>query len=155
MLLDFAVIVSPFSLRVFNVGMDIRSGSTDLAVLLISLDSRSLVLRNNKTCTSVVQPLPSLTMCTRQKSPLFLQLIISSIHTRQRVCETASLQRAIYHLSQEQRLKSKCGADTEYRVFWRRTDESDSDKFCWLFSAFSARSWIRLQFGSICSYSST
>lgn len=89
----------------FNVGMDIRSSSTDLTVLLISLDSQSLVLRNNKTCTSVVQPLPSLTMCTSQKSPLFLQLIISSIHTRQRVCETASLQRAIYHLSQERRVK--------------------------------------------------
>ncbi|XP_056257958.1 RNA binding protein fox-1 homolog 3-like isoform X1 [Seriola aureovittata] len=64
--------------------MDIRYSSTDLTVLLISLDLQSLVLRNNKTCTSVVRPLPSLTMCSSQKSPLFLKLIISSIHTRQR-----------------------------------------------------------------------
>lgn len=108
-LLDFGVIVSPFPSVFFNVGMDIRSSSTDLTVLLISLDSQTSVLRNNKTRTSVVQPLPSLTMCTSQKSPLFLQLIISSIHTRQRVCETASLQRAIYHLSQEQRLQNTRG----------------------------------------------
>lgn len=107
--MDFGVIVSPFPSVFFNVGMDIRSSSTDLTVLLISLDSQTSVLRNNKTRTSVVQPLPSLTMCTSQKSPLFLQLIISSIHTRQRVCETASLQRAIYHLSQEQRLQNTRG----------------------------------------------
>lgn len=92
-----------FSLCIFNAGMDIRTSSTDLTVLLIRLDSQRLVLRNNKTCTSVVRPLLSLTMCTSQKSPLFLQLIFPSIHTRQKVCETASVQGPIYHLSQELR----------------------------------------------------
>lgn len=104
--MDFGVIVSPFPSAFFNVGMDICSGSTDLTVPLISLDSQSPALRHNKTRTCVVRPLPGLTMCTSQKSPLFLQLIISSIHTRQRVRGSAPLQRAIYHLSREQEVKN-------------------------------------------------
>lgn len=122
-LLDFGVIVSPFPSAFFNVGMDICSSSTDLTVPLISLDSQSPALRDNKTRTSVVRPLPSLTMCTSQKSPLFLQLIISSIHTRQRVCGSASLQRAIYHLSQEQKVKNICAGDNHilcaFKVFYQ------------------------------------
>lgn len=85
------------------------SSSTDLAVPLISRESQSQALRNNKTCVSVVRPLLSLTMCASQKSLLFLQLIISSIHTRQRVCGSAALQRAIYHLSRQQKLKKHAG----------------------------------------------
>lgn len=46
---------------------------------------RSRALRHNKACTSVIRPLPTLTMCTSQKSPLFPQLNIGSVGTRQRV----------------------------------------------------------------------
>lgn len=46
--------------------------------------SPSRAPRHNKTRAPVIRPLPGLTMCTSQKSPLFLQLIIWSTGTRGR-----------------------------------------------------------------------